>query len=36
MDVEEYVYIVGRGGTLVESMPFDRRLVGSNPALAAK
>ena len=23
------------GGTLVESMPFDRRVVGSNPALAA-
>ena len=25
---------VGRGGALVESMPFDRRVVGSNPALA--
>ena len=23
------------GGVLVESMPFDRRVVGSNPALAA-
>ena len=26
---------VGRGGALVESMPFDRRVAGSNPALAA-
>ena len=26
---------VGRGRTLVESMPLDRRFVGSNPALAA-
>ena len=26
---------VGRGGVLVESMPFDRRVVGLNPALAA-
>ena len=26
---------VGRGSALVESMPFDRRVVGSNPALAA-
>ena len=25
----------GRGGALVESMPFDRRVVGSTPALAA-
>ena len=25
----------GRGGALVESKPFDRRVVGSNPALAA-
>src|SRR6218665_2191347 len=24
---------VGHGGTLVESMPFDRRVMGSNPAL---
>src|SRR6218665_1292777 len=29
------ISIVGHGGTLVESMPFDRRVVGSNPALAA-
>ena len=29
------VYIVGRGGALVESMLFERRIVGSNPALAA-
>ena len=27
--------IGSRGGALVESMPFDRRVVGSNPALAA-
>ena len=26
---------VGRGGALVESVPLDRRVVGSNPALAA-
>ena len=26
---------VGRGGSLVESMPVYRRVVGSNPALAA-
>ena len=26
---------MGRGGALVESMPFARRVVGSNPALAA-
>ena len=26
---------VGRGGALVESIPFNRRVVGSNPALAA-
>ena len=25
---------VGRGGSLVESKPFDRRVVSSNPALA--
>ena len=25
---------VNRGGALVESMPFDRRVVGLNPALA--
>ena len=28
-------YIVGHGGALVELMPFDRRVVSSNPALAA-
>src|SRR6218665_2602531 len=28
--------IVGRGGALVESMPFDLRVVGSNPALAPR
>ena len=28
-------HIVGRGGALVESIPFYRRVVGSNPALAA-
>ena len=26
---------MGRDGALVESKPFDRRVVGSNPALAA-
>ena len=26
--------LVGHGGALVETMPFDRRVVGSNPALA--
>src|SRR6218665_422401 len=28
--------LVGRGGTLVDSMPFDRKVVGSNPILAAR
>ena len=28
--------LMGRGGPLVKSTPFARRLVGSNPALAAK
>ena len=27
--------VVGRGGVLVESLPFDRRVAGSNSALAA-
>ena len=27
---------VGRGGALIESKPLDRRVVDSNPALAAK
>src|SRR6218665_379047 len=27
--------MVGHGGALVETTPFDRRVVGSNPALAA-
>ena len=27
--------MMGHGGVLVESMPFLRRIVGSNPALAA-
>ena len=31
----ELIWIVGFGGALVESMPFDRKVVGSNPALAA-
>ena len=30
------INIVVRGGALVESKPFDWRVVGSNPALAAK
>ena len=30
-----HCWIVGLGGALVESMPFDRTVVGSNPALAA-
>ena len=29
------VVTVGRGGALVESTPFDWRVAGSNPALAA-
>jgi len=28
--------IVGRGGALVESIAFNRRVVGPTPALAAK
>ena len=37
---DEYEFIkytddVGHGGALVETTPFDRRVVGSNPALAA-
>ena len=32
IDGAEYV---GRGGALVESMTFNRRVVGSTPALAA-
>ena len=28
------IVIVGRGGSLVDSSPFARRVVGSNPALA--
>ena len=27
--------VLGRGGTLVDSMPLDRKVVGSNPILAA-
>src|SRR6218665_2052815 len=31
-----YIYhLVGRGGPLVDSMPLDRKVVGSNPILAA-
>ena len=29
------VLYVGRGGALVEALPFNRRVVGSNPALTA-
>ena len=29
-------HIVGRGGALVETMTFNRRVMGSTPALAAK
>ena len=29
------IYFVGHGGALVESKPFDRKVVGLNPALAA-
>jgi len=29
------ILIVGHGGALVESMPFERIVVGSYPALAA-
>ena len=31
----DIVVLVGRGGALVELMPFDRRVAGSNPALGA-
>ena len=34
--VRSFRYIVGCCGALVESMSFDRRVVGSNPALVAK
>ena len=30
-----YEGIVGHGGALVETTPFDRRVLGSNPAIAA-
>ena len=32
---DQVTIVVGRGGALVESMPLDRRVLGSNPALAA-
>ena len=32
---DSHTYSVGRGGTLVESIPFYWRIGGSNPALAA-
>ena len=32
----EWTIVVERGGALVESMPFDRRVVDSNPALAPR
>ena len=35
MATEESLMIVGRGGALVDSMPFDRKGMGSNPALTA-
>ena len=28
-----HVYVMGHGGALVETTPFDRRVVDSNPAL---
>src|SRR6218665_1164460 len=31
----DYFYYVGHGGALVETTPFDRRVVGSNHALPA-
>jgi len=31
----QFINIVGRGGALVETMTFNRRVVGSSPALAA-
>ena len=31
----DFTKIVGRGGALVETMTFNRRVVGSTPALAA-
>ena len=33
--VAESLTSAGRGGALVESMPFARRVAGSSPALAA-
>jgi len=30
-----YIYIVGSGGSLIDSLPFVLRVAGSNPALAA-
>ena len=33
--VPDILIFVGRGGAMVESMPFDQRVVGSNPALVA-
>ena len=32
---ENLMLLVGRGGALVETMTFNRRVVGSTPALAA-
>ena len=33
--VKDKTVVVGRGGALVVSKPFNRRVVGLNPALAA-
>jgi len=35
MNLQRYVSNVGRGGTLVESINFNRRVVDSTPTLAA-
>ena len=34
-EMSNRLIFVGRGGTLVESMPLNRKVVGSNPILAA-
>ena len=33
--IKQFSEVVGRGGALVEMMTFNRRVVGSTPALAA-
>ena len=33
--MEEFILLLGHGGALVEATTFDRRIVGSNHAVAA-